>query len=461
MSRPAWRRQGRGSPRRPIRSTSRRSRTRPAATASSSAISSSVPMSARGTCSASAGSMPKAGPIWPASAAASSVTMTKPMSELSSRSAKRSPAASFTQPIFVRVRSGVASAAVSAPPVPSRRLTLMLTMSAWRAAKDSTRLPAPADDERGPGLLHGTRRQGVAQHLVVLAVEVERPVGSEQALHHLHGLFEARHAHGRVVVGQPGLVVVGAHPAGTEAHFEATVAQHVERGRLLGQHEGVPVVVAEDQRAHAERGGGGGHRGQGRHGRQLVAEVVGHEQRAVAEVLGLAGLRGPRAGGAVRCLAELRGEAEFAVVCHGAMLPHFRAPCALGRLRRGSRLRSQRGVGLRPEQHAASLLRRAERVGEQCRGTGRAGLGRDDHHRLRLPLAQLGPHVGRRKVGDDGAWRPPHTGPGPPRAADGWPPNVLAPSGPGITAKPPGIRKFMSAMACHSMASSFVELASG
>ena len=69
-------------------------------------------------------------------------------------------------------------------------------------------LAAAADDERGPGSLHRAGRERVAQHLVVLAVEVERPVGAQQSLHHLHRLLEARHPHGRVVVGQPGLVVV-------------------------------------------------------------------------------------------------------------------------------------------------------------------------------------------------------------------------------------------------------------
>ena len=81
--------------------------------------------------------------------------MTKPIRELSSSSSKRSPAASFTQATFVRVRSGVASAAVSAPPVPSRRLTLMLTMSACRAAKDRTRLPPPPMISGGPGCCTG------------------------------------------------------------------------------------------------------------------------------------------------------------------------------------------------------------------------------------------------------------------------------------------------------------------
>ena len=211
------------------------------------------------------------------------------MRELSSRSSKRSPAASLTQATFWRVRSGVASAAVSAPPVPSRRLTLMLTMSAWRAAKERTRLPPPPMMSGGPGRCTGSGREGVPEHLVVLAVEVERPVGAQQALDDLDRLLEARHPHRGEVVGEAGLVVVGAHPAGAETQLEAPLAQHVEGGGLLGQHEGVAVVVAEDQRAHAQRGGRGRHRSQRRDRRQLVAEVVGHEQRAVA--------RGPRPGG--------------------------------------------------------------------------------------------------------------------------------------------------------------------
>ena len=252
------------------------------------------------------------------------------MSELSSRSAKRSPAASLTQ---ADLRAGALGRGVGgrlAPPGALAQVDVDAHDVGVAGGEGQHALAAAADDERRPGLLHRAGREGVAEHLVVLAVEVERPVGAQEALDHLDRLLEARHPHGRVVVGQPGLVVVGAHPAGAEAHFEAAVAQHVERGRLLGQHEGVAVVVAEDQRAHAQRGRGGRHRRQGGDGRQLVAEVVGHEQRAVAEVLGLAGLLGPRAGGAVRRLAQLRGEAELPVVCHGAMLPQNGVPPVTG-----------------------------------------------------------------------------------------------------------------------------------
>ena len=62
---------------------------------------------------------------------------------------------------------------------------------------------------------------------------------------------------------------------------------------------------------------------QGGHGGELVAEVVRHEQRAVAQVLRLAGLVGPALGRAVGGRAQLRGEAEFAVVCHRPMLPQL------------------------------------------------------------------------------------------------------------------------------------------
>ncbi len=190
--------------------------------------------------------------------------------------------------------------------------------------REGQHAPAPAsDDERGPRVLHGPRREGVPEHLVVLAVEVERAVGAQQSLDHLHRLLEARHPDGRVVVGEPGLVVVAAHPARAQAQLEAALAQQVEGGRLLGQHERVAVVVAEDEGPHPERARGGRHRGQGGHGGQLVAEVVGHEQGAVAEVLCLAGLLGPGAGRAVRRLAQLRGEAEPAVVCHGDIVPQI------------------------------------------------------------------------------------------------------------------------------------------
>ena len=203
----------------------------------------------------------------------------------------------------------------------------MLTMSACSRGKGEHALASAPDDERWSGPLHRSWRQGVAPDLVVLAVEVERAVGAQQPVDHRDRLLEPVHPDSRSVVGQTGVVVVGSHPAGAQAQFEAPFAEHVKRGRLLGQHEGMAVVVAEDQRTHAQRCRGRGHSGQGRDGRQLVAEVIGHEQRAVAEVLGLACLLGPALGRAVGRLAQLCGEAELAIVCHGFMLPQIRSVC--------------------------------------------------------------------------------------------------------------------------------------
>ena len=184
---------GPGSPRRRTRSTSRRSRTRPVATRAPRPSRRASRSGPAGRAARRPARCRRPGPSASARPAASSVTMTKPMRELSSRSSKRSPAASFTQADLLR---GCARAwrrrAVSAPPVPSRRLTLMLTMSAWRAAKDRTRLPPPPMMSGGPGLLHRSGREGVLVHLVVLAVEAERAVGAQQPLDHLHRLLEAR-----------------------------------------------------------------------------------------------------------------------------------------------------------------------------------------------------------------------------------------------------------------------------
>lgn len=167
-------------------------------------------------------------------------------------------------------------------------------------------------------------------HAVVGTVEGEGPVGVQEALDHLHRLLEPVDPHLGRVVGDARLLVVGAHPTGTETQLEAPPAQQVERRGLLGQHDRMAVVVPEDQGPHAEGTGGGGHGGQGGDGRELVTEVVGHEEGGVAEGLGTAGLIGPRAGGAPRRRAELGGEAEPAVVCHKSHPAPSGAAGALG-----------------------------------------------------------------------------------------------------------------------------------
>ena len=89
--RPACSRPGPASPRRPIRSTSTRSRTRRGATRAPRPSRRACRSGPAGRAARPPGRCPKAGAICPARPAASSVIMTKPISELSSRSSKRSP----------------------------------------------------------------------------------------------------------------------------------------------------------------------------------------------------------------------------------------------------------------------------------------------------------------------------------------------------------------------------------
>ena len=119
-------------------------------------------------------------------------------------------------------------------------------------------------------------------------------------------LLEARNAHGCLVEGDVGRLVLRAQPACAQAELESTVGQEVERGRLLGEHRGVVVVNAEDAAADAQCGrrfGGHGHSGDG--GQRLNRmvrliddlsrsdKVVGQVQRRVAELLYASGPLAP------------------------------------------------------------------------------------------------------------------------------------------------------------------------
>ena len=74
-----------------------------------------------------------------------------------SMSSMRAPAASRIHCTLRSVCSRSESLAASSPISPARRFGLMPTMSASRAAIDSTRLPPPPIEERRTGLLHGLR----------------------------------------------------------------------------------------------------------------------------------------------------------------------------------------------------------------------------------------------------------------------------------------------------------------
>ena len=199
-----------------------------------------------------------------------------------------------------------------------------------RVDPDDLRLPSrdrehplgSAADEERRRRLHRLGQAVVLGDRVVLAGEGVG-AGVEAALDHGDALVHAGHPHAGRVHRDARLVVVALHPAGADAHLEPAAGQHVDGGQLLGQHDRVLVVVVEHERTHLQLGGGVGGGHQRRDGGQLVAEVIGHEQGVVAEVLGLAGqLRPVRSG---RRGAELDAEAKSSIVRHGgARYPRVR-----------------------------------------------------------------------------------------------------------------------------------------
>ena len=156
-----------------------------------------------------------------------------------------------------------------------------------------TPLTAAADDDGGWGRWCGL---GVPTRLgdaVVLPGQVASPV-RPQRLHDGQALCHPVDPGPGGIVGDARLLVVGGHPARPQAELDAPFREQVEGGHLLGQDHRMAVVVAEDQRAHPQGGGGLGGHGQGHQRPELVVEVVGDEQGGVA--------RGPRSCG--RCRAR-------------------------------------------------------------------------------------------------------------------------------------------------------------
>ena len=173
-----------------------------------------------------------------------------------------------------------------------------------------------ADEHRGTlRLLYGLGQTIEPTDPIVLALIAER-ARSEQAFEHVECLFQPVDPHAGRIHGDARLFVVAAHPAGADAELQPSARQPVDARHLLGQDHRVPVVVVENQGADPQlrRGIGGGHERHRR--RELVAEVVRHEQRRVTEAFGLAGQLGPVGAGVGP--AELDAEAEGSQVRHDA-----------------------------------------------------------------------------------------------------------------------------------------------
>ena len=122
-------------------------------------------------------------------------------------------------------------------------------------------LAAAADDEGRIRLLDRLRLAAGLLELVVAPVEVGELLGPEPP-GDLAGLAEAPDAlAGRVERDAHALVLVLV-PAGADAEIEATVGDHVHRGRHVGMDRGVAVGVARDHQPEAQA------RRLGRQGRQ-------------------------------------------------------------------------------------------------------------------------------------------------------------------------------------------------
>ncbi len=130
---------------------------------------------------------------------------------------------------------------------------------------------------------------------VVLAREVHRPLVGEQCLQDLGVLDHPIDSHLGCVHRDAGAVVVELLPARADADLEPALRQHVDRGELAGEDCGMAVVAVEHERADLQRGGEHCRRSHRRDRPEALVEVIGHEQRRVAEALQLADTVGPGA----------------------------------------------------------------------------------------------------------------------------------------------------------------------
>ena len=138
---------------------------------------------------------------------------------------------------------------------PRRRLGLMPTMSASLPGERAARLPPPPTRIGGRGCCTGFGQRVVGADRVVLADEVERARRSSTRLTTAIASPRRSIRVPRRVVGEIERGVVGRHPAGAEAELEATLGQHVERRRFLGDDRRMLVVVAEHEHADPQRVG--------------------------------------------------------------------------------------------------------------------------------------------------------------------------------------------------------------
>jgi hypothetical protein len=151
-------------------------------------------------------------------------------------------------------------------------------------------LAGGADQDGRMRALHRLGKAVERRDHVVLAGERER-ARAEEPLEHVERLLEAVDPHTRRIEGHPRGVVLGLREAGPETELDASAREHVERRDLLGEHDGMPVVVREDEAPDAQPRRRGGHRRERRQRGQLIPErlldeVIADQEGRVARALG-------------------------------------------------------------------------------------------------------------------------------------------------------------------------------
>ena len=218
-------------------------------------------------------------------------------------SAKRSPAAlaALDEPVRYRAAGGIGAHGAR----PQIGIQADDVGQPCRLAQHP--LAAAADDDWRPARRVGQRTAHHAGDLVVLALVV-KGLAPPQPLDDLQRLDHAVDAHAGPVERDARLLVVVSQPAGADAELGPALCQQVERGEVLRQHRGVPVIGGVHQRPHPQRRGDL-RRNSGMHdGRPAVPEMVVAEQRRVAEILHLACHLAERSGALRLAVLDTKSE---------------------------------------------------------------------------------------------------------------------------------------------------------
>ena len=201
---------------------------------------------------------------------------------------------SRTHESFSATRSSARSATESAPRAPARSDATMLTMSASRPARRSTRGLPPPRSMGGWGRCTGAGTFDAAVDPIVAPVVMHR-VRPEEGLDDMHRLLEPSHPDTGGVERDPGHLIVGSKPARAQAEREAAFRDDVKGGRHSVHEHRVAVVVAEHSGLEAQPRSGHRRRRQRHHWLNVPAlgEMVGDDNGVEAGILDLAQLVPP------------------------------------------------------------------------------------------------------------------------------------------------------------------------